>query len=73
MPQTIATTYQHVQSTPASVWQVNHNLNNYPIIDVMVLENGTLQKIIPKDIVIIDMNNCEIRFSSNRTGQARMV
>jgi hypothetical protein len=69
-----AVTYQHTQSSPASVWQVNHNLNNYPIVDVMIsYTTGELVKIIPMDIRIIDMNNCEIHFSQPQKGQARMV
>lgn len=64
---------QFVQSTPAAVWAINHNLNNYPIVDVMVDYDGSLTKIIPQSIVIIDMNNCEIHFSTPRTGQARLV
>lgn len=66
-------TYQHTQDTASDVWTVNHNLNNYPIVDVMVYENGVMQKIIPLAVKIIDMNNCEIHFSTQRTGQARLV
>jgi hypothetical protein len=66
-------TYQHIQSEPSAIWTVVHNLNNYPIVDVMVIENNVLQKIIPKDIVVVNMNTCEIHFSTVRTGQARLV
>lgn len=65
--------YQHTQITPSAIWTVVHSLNNYPIVDVMVNENGSLQKIIPKDIKVIDMNICEVHFSTLRTGQARLV
>lgn len=65
--------YQHIQSNPAMVWNITHNLNNYPIVDVMVDENGVLTKIIPKNIFVINLNTCQIEFSSARTGQARLV
>lgn len=66
-------TFQHKQDTPAAIWVINHYLHNYPIVDVMVNEEGKLQKIIPKDIKVIDENTCEIHFSTPRTGQARLV
>lgn len=67
------TPFGHNQTVAAQVWTVNHNLNTYPIVDVLVYDNGSLVKIIPLDILFIDMNTVEIHFSSNRTGQARLV
>ena len=65
--------YNHVQTTPALVWTVTHYLHNFPIVDVMVDYEGSLQKIIPKAIKVLDENTCEIHFSTPRTGQARLV
>jgi len=67
------TAYEHVQTVAAQVWTVTHNLNTYPVVDVLVYDNGSLVKIIPLDILFINMNTVEIRFSSNRTGQARLL
>jgi hypothetical protein len=68
-----AKSYQHIQDTASTTWSINHNLNNYPIIDVMVDVNGLLTKIIPHEVLVIDMNNCQITFSIPYSGQARMV
>jgi hypothetical protein len=65
--------YQHVQASASALWTVTHNLNNYPIVDVMVDNDGVLTKIIPKNIRVINLNTCQIEFSSPRTGQARLV
>lgn len=65
--------YQHIQSVASDTWVITHNLNNYPIVDVMVDHNGTLTKIIPKDVIVINMNTCQVKFSQPRTGQARLV
>ena len=65
--------YQFFQSTPSATWEVQHNLGVYPVIDVMVNYNGTLTKIIPMSVNVIDLNNVEIQFSTPYSGQARMV
>lgn len=66
-------TYQHVQSTPSDKWNVGHNLGVFPIVDVLVDIDGTLTKIIPMDIVLVDENNIRIEFSKPFVGSARMV
>lgn len=66
-------TYQHIQTIASDTWVIDHNLNNYPIVDVMVDNNGALTKIIPKDVIVISMNTCQVKFSQPRTGQARLV
>ena len=70
---TTIVTYQHDQEVAESVWTVVHNLNTYPIVDVVVDHGEARVKIIPKDVKIIDMNSCEIHFSQPRTGHARLV
>ena len=65
--------YQYVQNTPSAVWSINHNLGVYPVVDVVVYYQGAMTKIIPQDIVVIDVNNIEIRFTTPYSGQARLM
>lgn len=67
------TAHQHVQSAPLATWTINHNLGVYPVVDVVVNYEGAVTKIIPSDIVIIDLNTIEIRFSVPYSGEARLV
>lgn len=66
-------TYNHIQSTPAPVWYVAHNLAAYPVSDVVVTFNGQEHKILPQSVVYTDGNNLEIRFSEARAGYVRLV
>lgn len=65
--------YQFNQASPSALWTIQHNLGVYPVTDVMVNYNGTLTKIIPMGITVIDLNNIEIHFSTPYSGQARLV
>jgi hypothetical protein len=65
--------YQYIQDAPSDVWSINHNLGVYPVVDVVVNYQGSVTKIIPQDIVVIDVNNIEIRFTTPYSGQARLV
>lgn len=73
MSPTRAATYTHTQLTPSTVWSINHNLNGYPIIDVLFNDNGVLTKIIPSSVVLVDDNNVTITFTQNYTGIARLA
>ena len=64
-------TYLHTQSTPATAWYVNHNLNNkYAAVSVF---NESDQRIIPNTITFIDASNLLITFSDPQAGKARII
>lgn len=67
------TVQEFVQETPATEWNINHNMDNYPVIDIFYNDNGTLTKMIPAGITFVDLNNTTITFSSARAGVARLV
>lgn len=69
----IATSYQHVQDTPSDVWTINHNLKDYPIVDVYTLFEGSLQRILPTSVTYVSHDTCTLTFSSPRTGYATVV
>ena len=57
-----------VQSTPALVWTINHNLNKYPSVSVVNINNVLMYG----DITYIDENNLQITFSAEFSGKAYM-
>lgn len=64
---------QHVQEAPSAVWSIYHQRPGYPIVDVYILLNGKVQKILPAGIVYIDENTVEVRFTEPRTGFATVL
>lgn len=64
---------QHVQDQPLATWRIYHEQVGYPVIDVFVTENNTVQKILPSGIVYIDDNTIDVEFSEPRSGFAIMV
>lgn len=62
-----ASTYTHLQNTPAATWAVNHNMNKYPSVTV-VTSAGDL--VGGAEVHYIDENNLTIGFSSAFSGKA---
>lgn len=69
----VATFYQHDQDVPAIVWNIDHNLNDYPIIDVFITIDGALVKVIPSAVTYIDNNTASVTFQSAHAGKAMVV
>lgn len=65
--------YAHVQSTAAQTWYIDHQLGGLPVIEVIVHHNGTLQKILPRKIRVVDNLTIVVEFSSPRTGIANVL
>ena len=66
--------YNHNQTSEASIWVITHNLNTPGIvIDIMVNQNGNLEKIIPLDITMNSANVDTITFTQSFTGVASIV
>lgn len=66
-------TYTHTQTTAATSWNVNHNLNTHPVVDVLYDDAGVLTKMLPLSITYVDANNIVIAFSVARAGVARLA
>ena len=58
--------YVHDQATPASVWNIRHNLGKKP--SVMVIDSAGSEVI--GAVKILDDNNIRITFSSSFSGKA---
>lgn len=65
-----ASMYKHVQDSAADTWTIVHNMGNYPIVDVYVMNDGELVKIMPDSVTYIDPMSCSVGFSVPRTGFA---
>jgi hypothetical protein len=58
--------YVHIQDTPSSSWNINHNLGKFPNIQVISSSND----IVEGDINHIDNNNATINFVGSFSGKA---
>lgn len=67
------TVYRHTQTEPATEWTINHNLNGYPIIDVLVNYEGGIHKVVPKQVVYVNANTCRVIFNNAQTGYATVI
>ena len=66
-------TFTHTQITPSDEWTVIHNLNAYPVSDVVTVVNGETVKIMPMALEYVDANTIIVRFSEPREGSIRLV
>lgn len=70
----VATSYNHTQSSSDTVWSITHGLNiAVPVVDCFIIYGGAYTKIIPADVVVIDSNTIEIHWSEATAGKARIV
>jgi len=73
-----AATYRYVQASPSASWAIEHGLGGngsagVPVIDVFVDYEGSLQKIIPNTVTMVDANNVLIEFTTPYSGYAMIV
>jgi hypothetical protein len=68
-----ATSYNHTQTDPANVWVIPHGLMGYPIVDAYIMNEGVLERIMPAAITYVDLNTCNVVFSTPRAGYATVV
>jgi hypothetical protein len=59
-------TYVHSQNTPASFWDITHNLASYPSVSVIDSTGG----LVVGDISYVSNNRLTITFSGSFSGQA---
>lgn len=63
---TATNTYVFIQNTPASIWEITHNLNKIPSVTVI----DSAGSIVIGETNYIDMNNITITFSGAFSGKA---
>lgn len=65
---TLDKTYIYVQAVPSVLWNINHNLNKFPSVSVVNINNVLLYG----EVTYIDSNNLTIAFSAGFSGKAYM-
>ena len=61
-------TYVHTQITASDTWNIQHNLNKYPSVTII----NTANEQAFGDIIYIDTNNVQIKFSAAMSGRATL-
>lgn len=69
----LPTLVTHEQADPATTWTIEHNFNGYPMVDVYVMYEGALNKILPSGITYVDANTVQVNFSTAYAGYATVV
>lgn len=65
--------YIHNQTTPSAEWLVVHNLDTYPVSDVIIDDDDRRLKTLPLALEYINSNSVLVRFSAPMTGTIRLV
>jgi len=65
--------YTHTQSVPSTDWTIAHGLGVRPLVSVQVAVGGTIQAILPKAVEYPDDQTVIVRFTSARSGTARLI
>lgn len=63
----------YVQALASDTWVITHNLGMKPVVDVMSEINGEMHKMFPAQVIHTSDNVLTIKFTSPRTGKARLV
>lgn len=59
---------QYPQSSPAATWTIQHNLNRYPLVSVVVAG-----ELVDADIEYSDLNTVAVVFASPVAGVATLI
>lgn len=65
--------YSHYQTEPSDVWLINHKRSLIPVVQVYVIKDGMEQRILPKEVIIVDLDNVRIEFTTPITGRAVLL
>lgn len=69
----IPTLFSFEQSSAVKDWVIAHGLGRYPVVDVYVMFEGQMNKIIPSGITYVDLNTLQVNFTKAYSGYATMV
>ena len=69
----VATNYTFEQTGEASTWVITHNLQRYPVVDVFILNEGDIERIMPDTVTYTNKNTVTLGFSAPRAGYVTVV
>lgn len=65
--------YVHTQAVASDTWTISHPLNSSSLaIDILINYQGGVQTAIPKDIIFEDNSTITVKWTSARSGSARI-
>lgn len=67
------TVFIHTQETPASTWNITHDLGCKPIVEVVVDVSGSIVKMQPNKVEHVDDDTMQLTFTTARSGIARLI
>jgi hypothetical protein len=71
---TVNNSYYHDQTTESNTWTIEHNLNTLaPCVDFWIDVSGTMTKIIPLTVSVVDNKTLTATFTSAHAGRATVV
>lgn len=73
MPISPVRDHTHTQSEANTTWTINHNLGFKPVAQVVVLNAGSDEVILPKSVTHPTVNQTVVTFSVARTGTVRLL
>jgi hypothetical protein len=66
--------YTHRQTVPSDTWNIAHNMDVKPTVQVYVIRaNNEYERIMPKEIQIVDDNHVKILFSVPMIGKVILI
>lgn len=66
--------HEHTQSEGSKLWRVVHNLvTRCPVMDTFIEIEGSLHKVMPNKVVVIDHNTVEIHWTRPLTGKVGVI
>ena len=65
--------YTHIQDSLSNTWNIQHNLNRYPSVTIMIQDENDKLCSAMGDVEYIDVNNIQITFTNEYSGQAYLI
>lgn len=68
--------YNHKQTSQSAQWDITHNLNTHPLVDVRIGYGRNPVEffaVLPQKIEYLDSNTLRVIFSAAYAGEARLI
>jgi len=69
----LAKQYTHTQDTPSDAWAIDYKMDFVPIVEVLIDNGGTLEKMIPQSVERITNHSVVVHFATPYSGVAHIV
>jgi hypothetical protein len=65
--------YTHIQSTASDLWDIDYKMDLVPIVEILIDNNGQLEKMLPMTIERVSNRRIKVYFSQPFAGEAHIV